>query len=151
MEMELNLNLSENHFRFGYNNQRSLGSITIKIPLSEIRHIIEKIDVVKSDNPFLIVIDFMDKFKIDVKTVTNQLCAPLLEHQIPLKRKESNIFLTWCNSKETLFTKSGLIKIHRGLAHPTTDKTLPLLISVCLEERTAENLKVLDHIKKCMI
>ena len=148
METEMNLNPSENRFRFGDNSQRSLGSIIMKIPLGDKRLIIEKVDVVKSDIPFLIGLDFMDKYKFYVNTVTNQLCAPLLELQIPLKRKKGHIYLTWCNSKETLFTKSELIKIHRGLSHPTTEKTFALLKAARPEETNAETRKVLDHIKK---
>ena len=62
METEMNLNPSENRFRLSDNSQQPLGSIIMKITLGEKRLIIEKVDVVKSDIPFLIGLDFMDKY-----------------------------------------------------------------------------------------
>ena len=114
-------------FRFGDDKQKSLGTINVRIPIQGYRIIVEKVDVVPVDVPFLIGLDFLDKYKLYVNTLENRLSGPDLNINVSLTRKLGHIYMEWKRIDKILFTKRELIKIHRNFSHPSNDKLLNLL------------------------
>lgn len=84
-------------------------------------------DVVNANIPFLIRLDFLDKYGFFVKNTKNLLCSEKLDIQIPLTRKRGHIYLPWKCEEIILFIKSELIKMHRCFSHSSSDKLYNLL------------------------
>ena len=61
MGIDMNLESSENRYKLGNSHHKSLGTLPMKIPLGDKRLVVERVDVVKADVPFLVGLDFMDK------------------------------------------------------------------------------------------
>ena len=62
---------SEQTFKFGDDLQKSVGTINIRIPI-KLHHVIKLyVDVVDVNVPFLLGLDFLDKYKMYPNTVEN--------------------------------------------------------------------------------
>ncbi len=135
-----------NRYKFGDNTQQSLGSINIRIPLQDNNMINVPVDVVRADVPFLIGIDLLDEYRLYVNTVSNFLVSPDLELFTPLVRKNGHFYL---ESRDTiLFTQQELLKIHRNMSHPATDKLMNLLKLARPWETNSETKEILEDIAK---
>ena len=83
------------------------------------------VDVVQFDVPLLIGKDLLCKFRLYVNRVSYFLVSPDLDLFTPLVRKNGHFYL---ESRDTiLFTQQELLKIHRNMSHPATDKLMNLL------------------------
>lgn len=90
--------MNNHKYRCGNDRQTSLGSINIRIPIPNNKVIKLQVDVINSNEPFLIGLDSLDMFlqnfyRMFVNKVSNQLWAPFLDLQIPRKRKCGYVYL----------------------------------------------------------
>ena len=122
MGVKFKTSKNKNKYKFGNDRQKSLGAMNIRIPIPGYKVINLKVNVVSANVPFLIGLNFLDKYRMFVNTVTNTLCAPILDLQVPVVRKRGHIYLEWRQKHKILFTKSELVKIHRNFSLPSTDK-----------------------------
>ena len=140
-------------YQFGNDVQNSLGSIKMRIPINDDKIIIVDVDVVSADVPFLIGLDFLDTYGFYVNNLDDKLYCPKLGIKIPLKRKYGHIYLEWGKTDNILYTKSELLKIHRGFSHPETDKLYKLLKLARPAETNSDTRELLqeiaDHCDTC--
>ncbi len=113
-------------FQFGDGCYKSLGKLRVRIPIANGSFIFGKIDVVPANIPLLIGLDILDSQGIFANNVDNVLCCPSLGWTTPIIRKRGHLYLCW-TSKDILYTKTELIKLHRHFYHPSTDKLMNLI------------------------
>ena len=129
-----------------YKTQLAIFLFEFPVRLNKI--ICERVDVVDADIPFLIGLDFPDKYQFFVNTVENLLCNPILTLNIPVTRKLGHVYLEWSKSDSILFTKSELHKLHRGFSHPASDMLLNLLKLARPFHVNSETRKTLEKIRE---
>jgi len=139
---------SARRFKFGRDEQTSLGRIAIRIPIHGWNILIEHVDIVRADVPFLIGLDLLDKYKMYLNNVSNQLCFPQLDITVPVIRKFGHIYLEWAPHERILYTKSELTKLHRAFSHPTNDNLLNLLKLARPAEANSDAAVMLEEIRK---
>jgi Zinc knuckle len=120
------LQRSNNLYRFGVDEQDSLGSIAIHVS-TPAAVITLNIDVVRANVPFLIGLDVLDANDLTADTVSNKLRCPKGGWETPHVRKIGNVYLELSYEGNILFSKSELTKMHRGFYHPSSENLLNLL------------------------
>lgn len=80
-------------YRFGDDTQISLGSgnILVQIPIYKI--ITVEVDIVSANIPILIGLNLSDKYWMYVNSVSNHVCAPLLDLEVPMVPKRRHVYL----------------------------------------------------------
>jgi hypothetical protein len=76
MGFRLTLAKSRTVFRFGVGVSKSSGILHMRIPTPNESFMLLAVDVVDADIPFLVGLDILDLFQLNVDTVQNQLRAP---------------------------------------------------------------------------
>lgn len=142
------LQASRTVFRFGVDRQKSLGILSIRVPVPDGSMMVLNVDVVPVDVPFLIGLDILDKFKLIVNTVDNTLDSRLAGWSIPLDRKIGHIYLPWLKEHKVMFTKTELLKLHRGFHHPAAKRLLALLKRAKVKDLDGDTLQVLEDINQ---
>lgn len=66
-----------------------------RFPTLHVMVISEESDVVKSDVPFLVGLDVLNKYKMVVNKVPDILECHNVSYKIPLTRKHGHIYLEW--------------------------------------------------------
>lgn len=113
--MEMQLQKSSNRYRFGKDKQVCLVSFIIRIQIPQNMVISEIVDVVQANVPFLIGLDFLDKYKLYVNIVKTVLHYTSVNIEIPLRRKHGQIYLTCNQERKVLYTRPELRKLHKTL------------------------------------
>lgn len=143
---------SVNQFRFGSDKKISLGSIVIRISIGSKFLINYTVEFFRSNDTFLIRLDFLEKYKIFVNSIV--LTCPSLKLAVPIARKRDHIYLQWKKppeksvTKHILFTKGELMKLHSALSHPSNYKLLKLLKKARPWETNSEKKSFLEEISK---
>ena len=127
MGVKFKTSKNKKKYKFCNDRQKSLGAMNIRIPIPGYKVINLKVDVVSANVPFIIGLDFLDKYRMFVNTVTHTRCARILDLQGTVVRKRGHIYLERSQKHKILFTKSELVKINRNFSHPSTDKLYNLL------------------------
>jgi hypothetical protein len=76
MGCRLKLTKCRTVFRFGVGDSKSRGILHMRIPTPNESFMLLAVDVVDADIPFLVGLDILDLFQLNVDTVQNQLRAP---------------------------------------------------------------------------
>jgi hypothetical protein len=105
---------NNNSYRFGSDRQRSLGSMGIRMAVPGGSFLSVKVDVVAADIPFLIGLDALDDFGLNVLTVQNILESVGEGRNLPLVPKLGHLYLEPSKADSILFTKNELQKLHRS-------------------------------------
>jgi Aspartyl protease len=127
MGCRLTLAKSRTVFRFGVGVSKSRGILHMRIPTPNESFMLLAVDDVDADIPFLVGLDILDLFQLNVDTVQNQLRAPKAGWSIPLVRKNGHIYLEWKPEDRILFTKAELTRLHRGFFHPPSSQLIKLI------------------------
>lgn len=80
-------NQSRNKVSFDSDNQSAMRSIPIRVPVGVSQFIVQHVDIVPMNIPFLTGLDIMTKYKMYIDTVRDKLCFPFLEMKVNLVRK----------------------------------------------------------------
>lgn len=72
-------------------------------------------DVVPRDVPFLIGLDTLDKFQLNIDVVHHRLHAPKAGWDIPTNRKNGHIYLEWRVEDRTLLSRPKLQTLYVAL------------------------------------
>jgi hypothetical protein len=112
---------NNNVYLLGEDRRRSLGSIPIRIPTSLNAFIEVTADVVSADIPFLLGLDTLRKFGINVCLSTNQLRCIDQQWNVSTEQKHGHLYIRESNLASVLYTKSELVKLHREFFHPSTN------------------------------
>lgn len=78
----------------------------MRIPIEKHQVVTEQVDVLRSNVPLLIGLDFTEKYLMSADTVHNRICCPHVQIETPIVRKKGNVYLEWMKSKDILFTTS---------------------------------------------
>lgn len=138
---------SSTTFKFGDGCYTSKGKLHIRIPTPTGSFIEANLDVVSANVPLLIGLDILDQHGIYPNNVKNLLCCPNLGWSMPLIRKRGHLYLCW-TSREILYTKPELLKLHRHFYHPSTDKLMKLIHKASPEQADSATRKILDEIRE---
>lgn len=114
-------------YQFGIDRQKSLGSIQIRIPTPHNSFLPIRVDVVPTNIPFLLDLDLLDQGKMYFDNVKNIFYWPNENWELSIVRKLGHAYLEWSKSDSILYTKTELLRLHRGFQHPSDDKLLNLM------------------------
>ena len=117
---------NNNASHFGVGQKRSLGSIEIRIPTPGKSYLPVRVDVFSADIPLLLGLDWLDECGMYFNNVRNLLCFQNLYWEIPISRKLGHAYVEWKHLDSILFTRSELLRLHRGFQHAHQDKLLNL-------------------------
>ena len=92
--------------------------------------------------------DWLDKLQLYLDTTRNVLISSPGNISIPVVRKFGHVYLEWEQEDTILFSRSELIKLHRGFRHPTDTKLLNLIRKTRPHEATETTTRVLKEIYK---
>jgi hypothetical protein len=84
---------SENVFMFGVDRKRSLGTISLRIPTSDGSFIEVEADVVPTNIPFLLELDSLDAFGVDVSTTLNKVICSQQNWTLNLVRRRGHLYV----------------------------------------------------------
>jgi hypothetical protein len=146
MGCRLALAESRTVFRFGVGVSKSRGILHMRIPTSNESFMLVAVDVVDADIPFLVGLDILDLFQLNVDTVPNQLRAPKAGWSIRLVRKIGHIYLEWKPEDRILFTKAEVTRLHRCFCHPPNSQLIKLIQRARRDDLNADARKLLDDI-----
>jgi hypothetical protein len=116
-----------NVYIFGEDRRKSLGSISIRIPTSRNAFIEVVAYVVTANVPFILDLDTLQKFGLDVCISTNRLRCLGQDWDIETEKKRGHLYIKDPTTTSILYTRSELVKLHRAFFHPSTDKLYSLL------------------------
>ena len=126
MDPSAKMGYSHTRFRFGAVVHNAIGTITISIP-TPTHTIQETIDIVRCNVPLLLSLEFLDRNKLQVLNVTDELQSVKENWFLPLTRKKGHICLTWNPIFRDYYTKAELNRLHKSFAHPSARKLYDLL------------------------
>jgi hypothetical protein len=136
-------------FKFGDQTIRSMGKLNLNLPVPN--GVLDLyVDEVKPDIPLLVGFDLMDNHRIQFLNVSNEL-----EHidlsgsswRMPVSRKCGHGFLE-CEVHSVRYNKSQLLRLHKNLYHPSTEKIINLLKRANHELFTSHTKGLLEEIVK---
>jgi hypothetical protein len=136
-------------FKFSNRTCRSLGSLKFKVPVPKGTLDIY-VDVVEQSVPLLLGLDLLDRYWLQLLTISNELENISVEWsswRLPVTRKVGHGFLEW-DVKNFIYTKSQLVKLHKHLYNYTTCKFLKLLKPATPDLVTPETKILIDEIFK---
>ena len=139
---------NSNQYRFGVDVQKSIGSISIRLPFLKDRFVPIDVDVVREKVPFLLGLDLLDKLQLYLDTTRNVLISSPGNITVPIVRKFGHVYLEWKREDIVLFSRSELLKLHRGFRHPTVTKLLNLIRKARPHEATEATTRILKEISK---
>lgn len=84
---------SNNKYQIGNDKQTATGSVLINIPPEKNCVITERIDIVNTDVPFLIVLDVLGKHNMYVNNVSKRLVCEELDMKVPIFRRRGHLFV----------------------------------------------------------
>jgi hypothetical protein len=84
-------------------------------------------DVVTADVPFLICLDTLRKFGLDVCISTNRLKCLDQDWEIETEKKRGHLYIKDPATASILYTRRLIVKLRRDFFHPSTDKLYILL------------------------
>ena len=142
------LKASSNQYRFGVDVQKSIGSISIRLPFLKDAFVPIEVNVVRANEPFLLGLDLLDKLQLYLDTTRNVLISSPGNISGPIVRKFGHVYLEWKREDAVLFSRSEMLKLHRGFRHPTDTKLLNLIRKAPPHEATEATTKVLKEISK---
>ena len=119
-----------------------MGEIPIVIPTPQ-TFLTVWVDVIPEDIPFLIGLDILEKYSLQVLSVHNELECVKEGWRTPVKRKFGLIYWEWSNEIGIHFTRPQLEQLHRHLLHPSTRKLYNLLRRAKPKYLTAETMDTL--------
>lgn len=137
-----------NQYRFGADVQKWIGSIAIRFQILNKGFVQIEVDVVKVDVPFLLRWDWIDKLNLCLDKTKNVLISSPENISIRAVRKFGHVYLECKIEKSILFSRSELLKIHRGFRHPTDTKILNLIKKARPNEASKATAKLLKEITR---
>ena len=144
ISVNFRLYLSGKTFKFADQLCKSLGTILIPLytPIG-IRSL--HVEVVNTNIPLLLGLDFMDEMKVTANTLTNRLESKD-GWSLPLIRHDGHIYLEWEQLQTTMFSTIELRKLHRQFFHPSADKLYNLIKRARPDQANEETRKTLQDI-----
>jgi hypothetical protein len=116
-----------NVYIFGEDRRKSLCSISIRIPTSRNAFIEVVADVVTANVQFLLGLDTLRKFGLDVCISANRLKCLGQDWDIETEKKRGHLYIKDPTTASILYTRSELVKLHLVFFHPSIDKLYSLL------------------------
>ena len=77
------------------------------------------VDIVQPSVPLLLGIDTLDKHKLNVLSVENELHSVVFGWTLPLIRQQGHLYLKWHPPSETFYSRQQLYRLHQHLFHPS--------------------------------
>ena len=115
VDFELRTDGPRRSFSFATHERASIGTILIRVPITE-SHFIELLaDVVNIHVPFLLGLDTMKQLKLVLDTDKLQLSSKSEGWEVPLTSKRGHLLYDW--KSEIIFTQAEFVRIHRHCYH----------------------------------
>ena len=113
----LKLSRSQIRFKFGDGCRNSLGRMELRLPTPNGGYIPIHTDVVDSDIPLLLGLEFLRQELLLLNYLTNELESYAFNWTMPLIDKFGHIFVEWRKTSNNLYTKAELQRLHLHFYH----------------------------------
>ena len=101
-------------FKFGDGSFRSMGKVKMHIQISKENSISFFADVIQAEIPLLLGLDVLDKEKLVVNNVKNEIWNYKQNWVHAITRKFDHCYVVWQSARKFMFyTKAELTKLHR--------------------------------------
>lgn len=131
-------------YRFGGGRHPCVGTVAVRIPITDSFMILIEIDVVAINVPLLLGLDFLDRHNMYVNNTTNRLVCVNEGIQVPLVRKMGHIFFEW--EAEILYTFPELQRIHKHFFHANSERLYALMRRAKIDDAVPLTLKQLQDV-----
>jgi hypothetical protein len=111
---------TSNVFRFGTHVHRSMGRLAVLVPLPMSYYAATAIDVVDSDVPLIIGLDYLDGTQMYDDNVDDLLVHKPTSQSLPLLKNNGRLYFQWPRS--ILYNKQELLRAHAALYHPSHER-----------------------------
>ena len=145
--IDFKLTPSLQRFCSGEGMARSIGRLPIAVP-TPTDIITIWVDVVHSNIPLLIGLDSLDKYGLQVVSVTNEVESVHQQWRIRPQRKHGHIYWEWPMALKIFFTKPQLERVQRHMLHPSSKKLYTLLRRAKPEDLNSDTYSILQEIQK---
>jgi len=96
--------------------------------------------------PFLLGLDTLDRYKMYVNNVTNELVCAKEGVSLPTTRSEGHVFYSWEWSPDILCTFPELVRMHRHFFHASPDRLYAVMRRAKNEDAVPETLQSLQDV-----
>lgn len=107
-------------YKFGDKTYDGLGTVVIRIPITETYFISIRAQVVEVNVPLLLGLDVLSRLKVILNFEAFTMSSTQDKWSIPLTRKLGHAYIVWHES--VLYTEAELRRMHRHFYHPATEK-----------------------------
>lgn len=111
---------SQASYRFGDKSYRSIGTLHIRMPVTEMCFVDAYLDIVEADVPFLLGLNILTQLKAHLDFDEDTMSPKFEGWSLPLTRKLGHVYNVW--EAPILYTEAELRKIHRHFHHPQSKK-----------------------------
>eukprot|EP00170_Pyropia_yezoensis_P002017 contig_8609_g2021 len=137
-------------YRFGGGRHTCIGTVAMRILITDCFMILIEVDVVDVNVPLLLGLDFLDEHKMNVNNTTKMLICVNKGIQVPLVRKMGHIFFEW--GTDILYTFPELQRIHKHFFHASPERLYALMRRAKVDDAVPLTLKqLLDVVDACIV
>jgi len=133
-------------YQFGGGKNDRVGCLAIRVPITAELIIIMAVDVIMLNVPFLLGLDTIDRYKMYVKKVTDELVRVNEGIRLPTIRSDGHVYYRWEWSPDILYTFPELVRIHRHLFHASPERLYAVMRRTKNEDAVPETLQRLQHV-----
>ena len=145
---KLKLSRSKIRFHFGDGCRNSLGRMELRLPTPNGGYIPIHTDVVDSDIPLLLGLEFLRQELLLLNCLTNELKSYAFKWNVPLIEKFDHIFVEWRRTSHNLCTKAEQQRLHLHFYRPSVGKLFYLLEGARSEDTNSNVYKMLEDITR---
>jgi len=124
----------------------TVGCLDIRAPITDEFIIIMAVDVIKLNVPFLLGLDTLDRYKIYVNNVTDELVCVNEGVNLPTTCSDGHVFYSWEWNSDILFTFPELVHIHRHFFNAKPERLNAVMRRAKNEDAVPETLQRLQDV-----
>ncbi|OSX76497.1 hypothetical protein BU14_0188s0015 [Porphyra umbilicalis] len=127
-------------YQFGGGKHDTVGCLDIRVPITAEFIIIMAVDVIKLNVPFLLGLDTLDRYKMYVNNVTDELVCVNEGVSLPTTRSDGHVYYSWEWNPDILYTFPELVRIHRHFFHASPERLYAVMRRAKNEDAVPETL-----------
>ena len=126
-------------YQFGGGKHDTVGCLDIRGPITAELIIIMAVDVIKLNVPFLLGLDTLDRYKMYLNNVTDELVFVNEGVSLPTTHSDGHVYYSWEWNPDILYTFPEFVRIHRHFFHASPERLYAVIITARLMLRRAKN------------
>jgi len=133
-------------YQFGGGKHNTVGCLDIRVPFSEELIIIMVVDVIMRNVPFLLGLETLDRYKMYVINVTDELVCVKEGINLPTIRSDGHAYYRREWSPDILYTFPELVRIHRHFSYASPERLYAVMRRAKTEGAVPETLQRLQDV-----